>query len=108
MKSREHVTTNGKAVFYAAMWNDFRQAALDKGWALALHGSLANDMDIMAMPWTETASTDEEMINALRSCFTEPIFIGIQITDMPNNRKVFTLSIWSDFYLDINVIKQSF
>jgi len=50
MKSREHVVTNGRAVFYAAMWEDLRNAALDKGWALALHGSLASDMDIMAMP----------------------------------------------------------
>lgn len=39
MKSREHVTTNGWAVFYASMWDDLRQAAMDKGWALAPMGS---------------------------------------------------------------------
>jgi len=38
MKSREHVVTNGKAVFYASLWQDLRNAALEKGWALALHG----------------------------------------------------------------------
>ena len=104
-KSREHVVTNGRAVFYAAMWNDFRQAALDKGWALALHGSLANDMDIMAMPWTDNAETPLEMINAIRGCFDKPNEIGCSISNMPNNRIVYTLSIWSDFYLDINIIK---
>ena len=51
--------------FYAALWNDLRQAAMDKGWALALHGSLASDMDIMAMPDKE-ATTDNEMIEALK------------------------------------------
>ena len=55
-KDRESVTTNGRAAFYACMWDDFRQAAMDCGWALGLHGSLASDMDIMAMPWTENAT----------------------------------------------------
>ena len=105
MKNRESVTTNGRAVFYAAMWNDFRQAALDKGWALALHGSLANDMDIMAMAWIDRASHSLDMVNAIRDCFDKPMEIGLSTTEMPNNRRVYTLSIWADFYLDINIIK---
>lgn len=105
MKHRESVTTNGRAVFYASMWEDFRKAALDKGWALALHGSLASDMDIMAMPWTEGASTIAEMILALKNCFDKPSEIYLTETPMPNNRMVYTLSIWADFYLDINIIK---
>lgn len=106
MKSKEHVTTNGRAIFYACMWDDLRQAALNKGWALALHGSLANDMDIMAMPWVDEAEPVWEMIFALKKCFDEPKEIHVTETDMPNNRRVFTLSIWSDFYLDINIINQ--
>lgn len=105
MKSREHVVTNGRAVFYAAMWNDLRQAAMDNGWALALHGSLNSDMDIMDMAWVEDAKPVEEMINALKSCFTDASLIDVMVSDMPNNRTVYTLSIWADFYLDINVIK---
>lgn len=105
MKDRESVTTNGRAVFYAAMWNDFRQAAMDKGWALALHGSLASDMDIMAMPWTEDACAPLDMALAIKRCFDKPKEITITETPMPNNRMVYTLSIWSDFYLDINVIQ---
>jgi len=107
MKNRDAVTTNGRAVFYAAMWNDLRQAAMDKGWALGLHGSLSNDMDIMAMPWTKEACTPLNMVIALRLCFEKPKEIKITETDeMPNNRKVYTLSIWADFYLDINVIEK--
>jgi hypothetical protein len=105
MKNREAVTTNGRAVFYAAMWNDLRQAAMDKGWALGLHGSLASDMDIMAMPWVENACSPIKMIVELRRCFDKPKEIKITETLKPNNRLVYTLSIWADFYLDINVIK---
>ena len=105
MKNREAVTTNGRAVFYAAMWNDFRQAALNNGWALGLHGSLASDMDIMAMPWVENACSSFQMVLALRRCFEHPKKIEITETTRPNNSKVYTLSIWADFYLDINVIE---
>ena len=105
MKSREDVVTNGKAVFYASLWQDLRNAALEKGWALALHGSLASDMDIMAMPWVDNASTDGEMIESIKNCFTAAECINVEVSEMPNNRRVFTVSIWADFYLDINVIK---
>jgi hypothetical protein len=72
MKSREHVVTNGRAVFYACLWEDFRKAALDCGWALGLHGSLSSDMDIMAMPWIEDAKSVNEMISSLEDCLTKP------------------------------------
>jgi len=107
MKSREHVVTNGRAVFYACLWEDFRKSALDCGWALGLHGSLSSDMDIMAMPWIEEAKPIEEMIESLESCLTKPderIFKTTKSTDKPNNRIVYTIHIFADFYLDINVI----
>lgn len=108
MKSREHVTTNGRAVFYASMWEDLKNAALNCGWALGLHGSLNTDMDIMAMPWTETATPPYKMISELCKCFTdsEDVERTVEISnDKPNNRVVYTLSIWADFYLDINIIR---
>lgn len=108
MKSREHVITNGRAVFYACMWEDFRNAALDCGWALGLHGSLSNDMDIMAMPWVEDAKPVEIMIATLENCLTKPderIFKTECSKDKPNNRVVYTIHIFSDFYIDINIIQ---
>lgn len=110
MKSREHVTTNGRAVFYAAMWEDLRKAALNCGWALGLHGSLNSDMDIMAMPWTEDSVNVHGMIGELCKCFTDAGELRSSIrvsTDKPNNRVVYTIAIWADFYLDINVINPS-
>lgn len=108
MKSREHVVTNGRAVFYACMWEDLKNAALNCGWALGLHGSLNSDMDIIAMPWVEEAIKPQEMIKELCKCFTdnEELYKDLIITlDKPNNRVVYTLSIWADFYLDINIIQ---
>ena len=108
MKSREHVVANGKAAFYACILEDLKKAALNCGWALGLHGSLANDMDIMAMPWTEDATPVEVMIQDLSDCFTENPFKDqhtVPHYNKPNNRVVYTMNIYADFYLDINVIK---
>ncbi len=111
MKSREHVVTNGRAVFYACMWDDFRQAALNCGWALGLHGSLASDMDIMAMPWIEGAKPVDEMIRAIEDCLTIPdekLHIKTrESNDKPNGRVVYTIHIWADFYIDLSVIKET-
>lgn len=107
-KSREHIVANGKPVFYAAIYEDLRRAAMECGWALGLHGSLANDMDIMAMPWTEDAKPVEEMIKALSGCFTDSPFADrhtVPHYDKPNGRVVYTMNIWAEFYLDINVIE---
>ncbi len=109
-KSREHIVTNGKAAFYASIYEDLRKAALTCGWAFGLHGSLSNDMDIMAMPWTEDATSVEEMIKALSDCFTENPFKKrhtVPHYGKPNGRVVYTMCIWADFYLDINVIQRN-
>ena len=107
-KSRKHVITNGRATFYAALWNDFRQAALDKGWALGLHGSMASDLDIMAMPWVDNASPVDAMIRALESCLTEPDkelwFPTKRTIGKPNSRVVYTIHIFADFYIDLSII----
>ena len=108
-KDRKSVTTNGRAAFYAAMWNDLRKKAIDCGWALALHGSLNSDMDIMAMPWVKDAIPADDMINKLKECFYGNDLFPIKKDSVskPNGRVVYTLAIWGDFYLDINVIQQT-
>lgn len=106
-KNRSAVTCNGRPAFYAAMWEDIRKCAMDNGWAVALHGSLASDIDIMAMPWTDGAVSFSEMVesivalfdgNALAECFT------ITYNEKPHNRIVATVPIWADFYIDISAI----
>lgn len=108
MKSREHIVTNGRAAFYATIWPDLRDAALDCGWALGLHGSLASDMDLMAMPWTESAKPVDDMIESITKCFTDNPFCKPTVTtNKPNDRVVYTISIWADFHLDINIISKT-
>lgn len=106
--SNKHVVTNGKAAFYACILEDLKNAALECGWAIGVHGSLSNDMDLMAMPWTDDALPVEDMILSLSDCFVDNPFKDKHIIphySKPNGRVVYTISIWSDYYLDINVIR---
>lgn len=106
-KDKIEVTTNGRAVFYAVLWNDFRQKALDIGWALALHGSMSSDMDIMAMPWTENAKPLSELISSISDCIGGTIWKDSHYKpyyDKPHNRIVYTFSISGDFYIDLSVM----
>ena len=102
------ISCNGRPALYATIYDDLRKTAMDCGWALGLHGSLASDMDIMAMPWTEDAKPVEEMVKALSDLFVDNPFKDcstIPYYGKPNNRVVYTIHILGTCYLDINVIK---
>ena len=106
-KNREAVTCNGRAAFFAAMWDDIRQCAMDNGWAAALHGSLASDMDIMVMPWVENCCSFGDLAHKISRLFSGNVLAeDYRITwkEKPHNRVVATIPIWEDFYLDISAI----
>ena len=107
-KNRMAVTCNGRSAFYAAVWEDIRNCAMDNGWAVAIHGSLSSDMDIMAMPWTDEAVTFPEMVDSIAALFdgnTLAECYKIAYGEKPHNRIVATVPIWSDFYLDISAME---
>ena len=40
---------------YAGLYPGLCEVAREHGYALAIHGSMANDMDLIAVPWTDEA-----------------------------------------------------
>lgn len=106
-KNRNAVTCNGRASFYACMWEDIRNCAMDNGWAVAIHGSLNSDMDIMVMPWVEEAVSFEELIDKISKLFSGNAMSEqyvLTYDEKTHNRVVATIPIWADFYLDISTI----
>jgi hypothetical protein len=53
---------------YAVLFPDLREIARQHGYALALHGSLLRDLDLVAVPWEEEAAEPEALVEALRQC----------------------------------------
>ena len=50
---------------YAGLYAGLCEAAREHGYCLAIHGSLTNDMDVVAIPWTDNASDSETLAYAL-------------------------------------------
>lgn len=55
-----------RAAAYVAIYPMLLQVAKDHGYALAVHGSLHRDMDLVAVPWIEEASRGLVLIKAMR------------------------------------------
>ncbi len=52
---------------YAALLPGLREVAREHGYALALHGSMTSDLDLIAVPWVDGAHGAEILIEAMRA-----------------------------------------
>lgn len=56
-----------------------REVARERGYAIGLHGSLARDYDLIAVPWTESAVDPDELAEAVKEaagCVRWRVFRG--------------------------------
>jgi hypothetical protein len=51
-----------RATAYALLLPQLMQAGREVGYAIAVHGSMARDLDIIAVPWTDEAVSAERLI----------------------------------------------
>ncbi len=90
MKTPEQIKPNYAPV-YAALYPELARIFQRHGYALAIHGSMARDFDVIAVPWREILSLPEDIIKEI----TE-IFVIRQIGEPETKqygRKVYLLSI---------------
>ena len=59
MSKKVHVKPSLYAFYYEAL----KVCALKYGYNLVLHGSMARDLDLIAIPWQEVVGETQEMIN---------------------------------------------
>jgi len=55
---------------YCSLYPEFAEIARKHGYALAIHGSLERDMDLVAIPWTDSASDPQAIVDAIVSEFS--------------------------------------
>lgn len=107
MKDKSEVNIGGKAVFYAVLYEDFRKAALECGYALALHGSMVRDMDMIAVPWVVDAKPVDELVAKISDCIGDTVWKGRHLVlqeTRPFGRMLYTMSIMGDWFIDLSVI----
>ena len=107
MKTKEQVNSNWKPAFFAYMYTNMKKEALELGYALAIHWSLQNDMDILAVAWTEEARPYEELVQKIEDCIWWSIFkfhntFSKEIK--PHWRIAYSLNITPDVFIDLSII----
>jgi hypothetical protein len=54
------------APFYACLYPGLCDIARQQGYALAIHGTLSRDVDVIAVPWTEMAGEPADLVSAIQ------------------------------------------
>lgn len=92
-----------------------RAKARELGYALAVHGSLARDIDIIAIPWTLEAVSADELAMAMYAVIkseheridARPGCIGWkEPAQKPHGRLVWEIHVWGS-YFDFGVMPRT-
>lgn len=108
MKNKSEINLNPKPVFYAVLLESLRKIAINKGYALAVHGTMASDMDLLAVAWTEDAEPHESLLDAFWDEIGNTIFkvdkdlLTPEIK--PNGRLAYSIPIIGDWFVDLSII----
>jgi hypothetical protein len=94
-------------VMYATYYGILKEIAIEHGYALALHGTLGRDLDLIAVPWIENPKDPIKMLKSFREG------IGFTGTDgesydtleqKPHGRIAYTIQSGGGGYFDISIM----
>jgi hypothetical protein len=93
---------------YDGAIGSLRARARELGYALAVHGSLARDIDLVAVPWVDEAVDAETLIAALREVVESVTGFAVLgpdgSTTKPHGRIGWTIHPHGRMYFDISVM----
>lgn len=94
---------------YVALIEPIRKVGRQFGYAIAVHGTLARDIDLVAIPWTEEAVDAEILVEAVAALVKahEGGSFGFIDKDCPrakpHGRRAWSIHGWA-FYIDLSVM----
>lgn len=92
--SRVKPTPSYAPVYAAALYPEMVLIAREHGYALAIHGSLQRDFDLIAVPWIDgPVSSPQVLVDAICDRFHPAKQIGEGNTIKPHGRRGWTVSI---------------
>jgi len=106
---------DGLVCLYAQLLPRFREVARSKGYALAVHGSMVRDLDLIAVPWIEAASSSWDLVEALREAcvgfcpiagrYESDQWVAVQQPEVrAHGRECWTIAFGGKPYVDLSVI----
>jgi hypothetical protein len=109
-RTRQHLYERKPAVYYAHLYPILRDVAREHGYTLALHGSMARDLDLIAVPWTDTATDAETLIAAMREAtdlFVHPNDRTNGPTEKPHGRQAWGLVGTTLGWVDLSIMPRA-
>lgn len=101
-KTAKQIKPNYAPVYAAAMYPDLCKIFQKHGYALAVHGSLARDFDLIAIPWVEKPEPRKVVINEMLKHFSGIEQIGKPV-GKPPARLAYTFCIgWGSCQFDLS------
>lgn len=88
------------APFYCALYPELAEIAREHGYALAIHGSLQRDFDLVCIPWINTPSEPKVIVEAITSRYAM-----WQVGDperKEHGRIAYTLAVMKECFLDLS------
>lgn len=103
------------APWFAMQLRPLERIFTRRGYALALHGSMGRDLDLIAIPWTDDADSEEALIKDINDYVVKSFTRNVQYnppthpTEKPHGRRAyhFPLGFASNAYLDVSVMPRS-
>ena len=100
------------APWYVMAYTGLERIAWRHGYALALHGSMGRDLDLVAIPWTEDADSPEKLIEAFVRFVIKKADVQMHTlrtpVHKPHGRLAYAIPIGHDgHYLDVSIMPRS-
>lgn len=87
---------------YCAMYPELAKIAQSHGYALAIHGSMGRDFDLIAVQWVDIPAEPQKVVDAFCERY------AIREVDKPTTRQgrlIYTISIaWGQCAIDLSFI----
>lgn len=77
-----------RAPFYACLYHGLCAIARKHGYALTIHGTLTNDLDLVAIPWIDEAADAVTLTKALMEHIGAVDYEGLTKRHLPDNPDV--------------------
>jgi hypothetical protein len=94
------------APMYCALYPDLANICRSHGYALAIHGSLARDMDLICVPWIELCDSPEVVVKDITTQFAIRSIGEPEIRE--HGREIWTISIGhGDCFIDLSFMPRT-
>lgn len=94
------------APIYCALYPELAKVAKSNGYALAVHGSMQRDFDLVCIPWVDSPGSPREVVDQIIGEFSLSEIGSPEIRQ--HGREIYTLSIgFGECFLDLSFMPTS-